>query len=95
MFRRTMKKVLLTLALCSVVAVAGCGKKNTTEPPKSIGIYQELNLTVEQNKKVADIRKAQRQKMEAIRKEMEAKRNELRELVKVLENQLKESEQEE
>lgn len=72
-----MKRVLLTLALCSVVAVAGCGKKNTTEPPKSLGVYQELNLTVEQNKKLADIRKDQRQKMEAIRKEMEAKRNEL------------------
>ena len=69
-----MKKVLLTLALCSVVAVAGCGKKNTPEVPKSVSIYQQLNLSPEQNKKLADIRAAQRQKMEAIRKGMEAKR---------------------
>ena len=50
-----MKKVLLTLALCSVVAIAGCGKKDTPKVPKSVGIYQQLNLTAEQNKKLADI----------------------------------------
>ena len=72
-----MKKVLLTLALCSVIAVAGCGKKDAPQVPKSVSIYQQLNLTPEQNKKLADIRAAQRQKMEAIRKGMEEKRNTL------------------
>jgi len=72
-----MKKVLLTLALCSVIAVAGCGKKDAPQVPKSVSIYQQLNLTPEQNKKLADIRATQRQKMEAIRKGMEEKRNTL------------------
>ncbi len=71
-----MKKVLLTLALCSMIAVAGCGKKATNELPKSVSIYQQLNLTVDQNKKLAEIRTAQRQKMEAIRKDMDQKRAE-------------------
>ena len=60
-----------------MVAVAGCGKKNTPKVPKSVSIYQQLNLTAEQSKKLADIRATQRQKMEVIRKDMETKRNEL------------------
>ncbi len=75
-----MKKVLLTLALCSVIAIAGCGKKSGPEVPKSVSIYQQLNLTPEQNKKLADIRTAQRQKMETIRKNMEQKRETLLDL---------------
>ena len=75
-----MKKVLLTLTLCSIIAVAGCGKKDTPQVPKSVSIYQELSLTSEQNKKLADIRASQRQKMEAIRKDMEEKRNNLLDL---------------
>lgn len=72
-----MKKLLLTLTLCALVVVAGCGKKNTPEVPKSVSIYQQLKLTPEQNKKLADIRAAQRQKMEVIRKEMDSKRTTL------------------
>ena len=75
-----MKKVLLTLALCSLVAVAGCGKKATNEVPKSVSIYQQLNLSEEQNKKLQDIRTVQRQKMEIIRKDLEKKRAELLDL---------------
>ena len=76
-----MKKVLLTLTLCSLIAIAGCGKKNTEgDIPKSVSIYQQLNLTEDQSKKLQDIRTVQRQKMEIIRKDLEKKRAELLDL---------------
>jgi len=52
-------------------------QEDAPQVPKSVSIYQQLNLTPEQNKKLADIRATQRQKMEAIRKGMEEKRNTL------------------
>ncbi len=69
-----MKKALLALTLCALIVVAGCGKKPSNEIPKSVTIYQELNLTAEQNKKLADIRATQKQKMDAIRKELDDQR---------------------
>lgn len=70
-----MKKIFLTVALCSMIILSGCGeKKKTTQVPKSVKTYQQLNLTPEQNKKLSAIRAAQRTKMDAIRKEMDENR---------------------
>ena len=73
-----MKKVLLLLMICSIIVVSGCGKKQPeNQLPKSNQTYQQLNLTPEQNKKLADIRNTQRKKMDAIRSDIEAKRKDL------------------
>ena len=67
-----MKKVLLALMACSIFALSGCVQKEPrADVPKSIKIYQNINFTPEQNKKMADIRETQRSKIEALRKEME------------------------
>ena len=72
-----MKKVLLALMICSIMVVSGCNKQSEPKLPKSIQTYQKLNLTPEQNKKLADIRAEQRKKIDAIRNDIEAKRKEL------------------
>ena len=61
-----MRKVLLALMICSIIVVSGCNKK-AEEPklPKSIQTYQQLNLSPEQYKKLADIRETQRKKIDA------------------------------
>lgn len=73
-----MRKVLLALMICSIIVVSGCNKK-AEEPklPKSIQTYQQLNLTQEQSKKLAEIRETQRKKIDAIRNDIEAKRKDL------------------
>lgn len=72
-----MKKVLLALMICSIMIVSGCNKQNEPKLPKSIQTYQKLNLTEEQNKKLADIRAEQRKKIDEIRAEIESKRKTL------------------
>ena len=72
-----MKKVLLALMICSIMVVSGCNNQEEPKLPKSIQTYQKLNLTPEQNKKLADIRAEQRKKIDAIRNDIEAKRKDL------------------
>ena len=72
-----MKRVLLALMLCSIILVSGCNKKDEPKLPKSIQTYQQLNLTPEQNKQLANIRNEQRKKIDAIRKDIDAKRKAL------------------
>ncbi|MCQ2958317.1 MAG: Spy/CpxP family protein refolding chaperone [Candidatus Gastranaerophilales bacterium] len=73
-----MKKLVLTLALCSLIAVTGCDKKqNGPSVPKSVSTYQQLNLTTEQSQKLSKIREEQRAKMDTIRKKMEDQRKAL------------------
>ena len=72
-----MKKLFLMLMLCSFVLVTGCDKQEGAKVPKSVIIYQELNLSAEQNKKLADIRSTQRDKIDLIRKDLENQRKTL------------------
>ncbi|MCR4881368.1 MAG: Spy/CpxP family protein refolding chaperone [bacterium] len=72
-----MKKVLLALMICSIMVVSGCNNQEEPKLPKSIQTYQKLNLTPEQNKKLADIRAEQRKKIDAIRNDIESKRKDL------------------
>ncbi|MDD3594205.1 MAG: hypothetical protein PHX18_06225 [Candidatus Gastranaerophilales bacterium] len=72
-----MKKALLTLTICSVLLIStGCLKKaNEPQIPKSITVYQQLNLTMEQQSKLKDIRERQRIKTDELRQELDKKRN--------------------
>ena len=72
-----MKKLLLGLMLCSIILASGCNKKEEVKVPKSIQTYQQLNLTPEQNKQLANIRNEQKKKIDAIREDIDAKRKSL------------------
>ena len=73
-----MKKLVLMLALCSMIAMTGCDKKdNTPSIPKSVTIYQQLSLTEEQGKELTKIRENQRAKMDKIRKNIDEQRKKL------------------
>ncbi len=72
-----MKKIFLALMLCSFVLVTGCEKKDEAKVPKSVIIYQQLELTADQNKKLTDIRATQRAKIDNIRKDLEKQRKTL------------------
>lgn len=75
-----MRKVLLAFMFCAIILVTGCKKQEAPKLPKSIQTYQQLNLTAEQNKKLAVIRENQRKKIDAIRMDLDKKRKELIEI---------------
>jgi len=72
-----MKKLILALLICSMITITGCDKSKNASVPKSVGTYQQLNLTTEQGEKLVKIRESQRAKMDEIRKKMETQRKTL------------------